>query len=380
MNIYIISGTFPELHCGVGDYTFCLCKELKKYNLALSVITTKSPHVKSLEGVRIIQLIESWNFLSLFSLLGFFRKNQADIVHIQYPTQSYKHKAMINIFPIFLKIFLPKIFLIVTIHDIKTAHIFNKLRAIPFLIFSDKIILTVIEEKEYLAKKFPFLQSKLEVIPVGSNIEPLKFSIEERKKIRQKLGVKEDETLLSNFGYILSKKELEDLLCSTKSLNEEGLKVKLIFISDFSPQTNKYHRQLKDLVSSLNLDSLIIWTGYCLQEEVSKYLQSSDICVQLYGDGVSFRRTSFLAALCHGLPIVTSIDKELPDGLNDTENILAVSQGDVKQLTDAIKKIITSEELRRKLCANAKELSRSFSYESIAKKHFMLYQNLLKNR
>jgi len=380
MNIYIISGTFPQMHCGVGDYTYYFCSELKKYNLTLNIITTKNPDVKPLAGIKIIQLIENWNFLSLFSLLSFFRKNQADIIHIQYPTQSYKNKAMINVFPVFLKIFLPKIHLVVTIHDITTAHIFNKLRAIPFFIFSDKVILTVVEEKEYLTRKMPFLRSKLEVISVGSNIKPVELSAEERNRIRQKLGVKEQETLISNFGYILPKKELAVLLYSLKILNEEGFRAKLIFISDFSPRTNKYHARLEDLADKLNIRNLVIWTGYCLEDEVSRYLFSSDVCVELYNDGVSFRRGSFLAVLSHGLPIVVNVQKKLPDGLKDGESVITVPVGDAKKLAEAIKKIMASEELKETLSSNAKKLSKSFSYEGIAKKHFDLYSLLLKSK
>jgi glycosyltransferase involved in cell wall biosynthesis len=99
--------------------------------------------------------------------------------------------------------------------------------------------------------------------------------------------------------------------------------------------------------------------------------------VQLYSDGVSYRRGSFLAALCHGLPIVTTGNKKLPDGLRDQENILIVPRKDVKQLAEGIKKIIVSQQLRAKLGVNAKELSKRFSYEDVAKKHFELYNTLL---
>ncbi|MDD4955626.1 MAG: glycosyltransferase family 4 protein [Candidatus Omnitrophica bacterium] len=380
MNIYIISGTFPEMHCGVGDFTYRFCSELKKYGLTLNIVTTKNPQIKPLEGVTVTQLIKSWNFSGLFTLLDFFKKNKADIIHIQYPTQSYKDKAMINVFPVFLKLFLPKIRLIVTMHDIATAHIFNKIRAIPFFMFCDKIVLTVSEEKEYLAKKMPFLRSKLEVIHISSNIKPVTMDSGEKKLIRQKLGVLEGETLISNFGYILPKKGLETLLYCLKILKEEGSLIKLIFISEFLPQENKYHASLKGLACSLNVSDLIIWTGYCPEEEASRYLLSSDICVELYDDGVSYRRGSFLAALCHGLPVIVNIKEKLPDGLKDSENILAVPVKDAKKLADAVKKLIASGELRARLGCFAKELSEIFSYENVAKEYFDLYNSVLQDR
>ncbi|MDD4182349.1 MAG: glycosyltransferase family 4 protein [Candidatus Omnitrophica bacterium] len=379
IKLAMISGTFPELHCGIGDYTYRLCAELKKHDAVVSVVTSQSPQIKSLEGVKLIQVLKNWDLLSLPTLLNFFRNNFTDIIHIQYPTQSYKDKAMINILPVFLKAFFPNTFLIVTIHDIKTAHIFNKIRAIPFLIFADKIILTVAEEKDYLVKRFPFLRDKLEIISIGSNINPVELSSEERGKIREKLGVKADEILLSHFGYILPKKELELLIYSVKHLHEKGQKIKLIFISDFCPKANKYHRRLESMSHKFNLEKLIIWTGYCRQEEVSKYLLSSDIGIQLYPDGVSYRRTSFLTAIGHGLPVITTVNTRLPEGLIDRGNILAVVPRDAGKLADAIEELILSKALRKDLSVKAKEFSGHFSYESIAEEHFSLYQSLIKS-
>lgn len=48
-------------------------------------------------------------------------------------------------------------------------------------------------------------------------------------------------------------------------------------------------------------------TGELDPHDVSRYLQACDLIVQPYPDGVTSRRTSIMAALCHGLPIVTTV-------------------------------------------------------------------------
>lgn len=378
MDVSIISGTFPQLKCGVGDYTYWLCSELKKYDVKLNVITSQNPQLVSLNGICITPLLERWSFCGLPVLLSFLKKNIADIVHLQYPTQSYKNKAMINIFPVFLKMMLPKTLFIVTLHDMATAHILNKLRILPFLFFADAIIVTACEEKEYLIKRFPFLEPKIKIIFIASSIKPHSVSTEEKEKIREEIGVGEEEILLSHFGYILPKKGLEVLLEALKRLKQDGYRAKLIFVSDFFPQKDSYHRRLKNLAKKLGLSDSIIWAGYCTEQQVSRYLSSADIGIQAYPDGVSFRRSSFLAALAHGLAIVTTIDKKLPQGLKDHENILAVPAKNTDKFVGAIKELIDSRQLRVRLAGNAKLFSQAFSWENVAKEHFELYKSLLK--
>lgn len=377
MNVTIISGTFPNLRCGVGDYTYWLCSGLVKHNIEINIITSQNKNVKTLKEAKVYPLIKKWNFPSTIYLIRSLKKISPDLVHIQYPTQSYKDKSMINFFPLFFKLIFLGTPLILTIHDIKTAHPLNKLRLIPFFIFADKLIVTTEEEKDYLIKRMPFLNSKLKTIPLGSNIRTHEITEDEKQRIRLNFGIKKDDILISHFGYILPKKNLETLLYTLRRLLDTGYRIKLMMISDFSPDKNEYHGRLKKTADKLNLNQDIIWTGYCDQEIVSHYLYSSDINVQIYADGVSYRRTSFLAALCHGLPTVTTVTGELPGGLKDHYNVLAIPPQNIEGLVGALKELIMSNDLRKKLADNTKNLAERFSWENIAKEHFELYCSLL---
>jgi glycosyltransferase involved in cell wall biosynthesis len=48
-------------------------------------------------------------------------------------------------------------------------------------------------------------------------------------------------------------------------------------------------------------------TGTLSLSEISAHLAACDVLIQPYPDGVSTRRTSFMAGLCHGKPIVTNV-------------------------------------------------------------------------
>ena len=377
MKICMVSGTFPNMRCGVGDYTYWLSLELKRLGIELDIITSHDSRVIKDENFDVAPIIKKWNFSNIPLLLRSIKAKKPDLVHLQYPTQAYKDRVAINIFPIIFTLAVSRIPLIVTIHDVKTANLLNKLRMITFLLCARKIILTAEEERRYLLKIFPNLSSKLEVIHIGANIKTFPFSQAERGRIRSGLGVKEEEILITHFGYILKKKRLEMIFYALRRLLDEGYKIRLAMISAFDPERNSYHARLKGITDRLNLEREIIWTGYCDQEKVSEYLSSSDISLQVYQDGVSFRRGSFMTPLAHGLPIVTTRVEGLPDGLKDHHNIIAVPVGDIKGLADGMKELIASAELRKRIGENAKIFSQRFSWRDIAQRHVELYTRLI---
>lgn len=377
MKVCMLSGTFPNMRCGVGDYTYRLCADLKKLGIEPDIITSKDPRVIKDSGLSVIGAIEKWDFLALRVLLELIKAKDPNLLHLQYPTQAYKDKLMINIFPVAFKRRNPGIPLVVTLHDVKTAHSLNKLRLFTFFFCAEKIILTAEEERQYLLARLPFLNRKLEVINVASSIEVSLPSQDERSHIRNRLGLKEGEILICHFGYLLKKKRIETVLYALRQLLGEGLKVKVVFISEFEPQRNRYHAYLKKTADNLNLNEAIVWAGYCGEKEISGYLGVSDIAVEMYHDGVSLRRTSFITAVSYGLPVVTTRLKGLPDGLREHYNVLTAAVGDAKGLAAAIKELIGSAPLRQDMGRNAKVFAARFSWQAIALKHAKIYAELL---
>lgn len=57
---------------------------------------------------------------------------------------------------------------------------------------------------------------------------------------------------------------------------------------------------------SPGLKGRIVTTGPLTSSEISTHLQSCDMIVQLYPDGLTTRRTSLMASLAHGIPVVSN--------------------------------------------------------------------------
>jgi glycosyltransferase involved in cell wall biosynthesis len=146
---------------------------------------------------------------------------------------------------------------------------------------------------------------------------------------------------------------------------------------DSDPTNTAYLERVKALSVELDLSHLVLWTGYAPAEQVSASFRAADICILPYRDGVSYRRGSFMAALAHGLPIISTQPRVPHPALSDRENILLVPPDDCTAVVDAVEKLMTAPALRAQLARGALELSRSFTWERIAAQTAQVYSGLV---
>ena len=123
-------------------------------------------------------------------------------------------------------------------------------------------------------------------------------------------GVGPNDLLLCYFGFLNDSKGGEELMLATARLAEAGLPVHLLMIGgqlgSSDPTNAAYLQRVQALITAQNIADRVHWTGFTGEAEVSANLLASDIAVLPYRDGVSFRRGSLMAALAHGLPVVST--------------------------------------------------------------------------
>ena len=96
-----------------------------------------------------------------------------------------------------------------------------------------------------------------------------------------------------------------------------------------------------------------------------------------YADGVSFRRGSLMAALAHGVPIVTTVPRvDLPE-LRPEENVVLAPPEQPLELADAVMRVADHEGLRARLGEGARRLSQNFEWDKIARDTLAVYELLL---
>jgi|SRR5581483_841263 glycosyltransferase involved in cell wall biosynthesis len=426
MRILFLTGEFPPLQGGVGDCTNEIARALAQRGVEVSVLTSDPSSVISnqssvsnlqspVSNLHIFRTIQKWNWSALAQIRKTISEIRPDIAHIQYQTGAFGMHPMINFLPRFLS---PSLFRrggrgvrsVVTFHDLLPAYLFPKAGPLrDWVTFqlarsADAVIAT--NEQDY--QTLGALNLKLlTLIPIGSNIAPTApppdFS---RANLRARLDVRDDETLLVYFGFLNASKGAETLIHALRDLPN----AKLLFLggqTGASDPTNvAYAEHVKEIIRDWRLENRVLWTDYLPAEQVSAHFYAADVCVLPYRDGASFRRGSFMAALAHGMPIITTNAesgtrkvesrerkaesqkwKAKSDGengasalpmLRDGENVLLVPPDDPAAIVAAVTRLQNAPDLQHRLGANARRTARAFSWDKIADEHIALYEKMLR--
>lgn len=382
IRVCFISGAYPLCCDGIGDYTAKLISSLSRENLEISLITSNEEpireYIKQNNLPRIFPIIKRWNIFALIAMLKFIAKEKFDIIHLQFPSSRYKRTFSLCFFPFLLRLFLKKK-AIVTLHEFSISYPISKFRQILLSLGSSKVIVTDNDDVKHLAGKIIAGKRKICFIPIGSNIDVYECDLREKESFFKKTGLNEQARTIAFFGFIHQNKGIEYLLQAISKVKNDGISVQLLVMSQLNFVSNAYHNKIKQLIESLALDKSIFITGYMASQEVSKFLSFSDICVLPFTDGVTLRRGTLMAALCHGKAIISTRSNYIPSQLVDKENICLISVNNVKELEEAIKLLCIDNELRKKIAEKSEKLSKDFSWDKIAKIHKELYQKTAGN-
>lgn len=397
MRVLFITGEFPPMQGGVGDYTREIALALKDLDCQAQVVT--SVQAGPVSGLVVHATIKRWDWGCWSRILELVHQQQPDVIHIQYQAAAYAMHPAINLLPWRLRRLgsgRPRI--VVTFHDLKVPYLFPKAGRLRQWVVgelarrSDAAIATNLEDLENLSRELP-TQSAL--IPIGSNISPQLPIGYDRDAWRARWGVGPDNLLLCFFGFINARKGVDTLLHALHHLASQAhgpltdglapiVEPVLLMIggrTGTSDPTNvAYLAHIRALVSELGLDSRVHWTGYIPAEEVSASFLAADLCVLPFRDGASFLHGTFHAALAHGVPIVTTQPRvDLPE-LAQGENVLLVAPEDPRALAEAIVRLASEPKLRETLARGAKALSAQFQWDKIAADTLDLYRTLVSTK
>jgi glycosyltransferase involved in cell wall biosynthesis len=110
-------------------------------------------------------------------------------------------------------------------------------------------------------------------------------------------------------------------------------------------------------------------------------LLACDAIALPFSDGASFRRGSLLAALAHGVPLVTTGAGAIiaSDGraLRDGHEVSLVPPGDTAALAAALQQLIVDRAAAERIGAAGRAFSRAFDWDTIAAQHVERYRGLV---
>jgi glycosyltransferase involved in cell wall biosynthesis len=401
--ICLVSGEYPPAQGGVGDYTACLAAELARQGHDVLIATSRRIPPSAGGGIVVYPLIERWNATALPVLQRFLLHVRPDVVHIQYQPAAYGMEWAICLLPTLLRRldWRPRAraagsplgrslagvrpLIAVTCHDLRVPWLFPKagpLRTLPPWLMrrSCDVVITVAAEDLALLRRRGEAGHAVH-IPIGSNIAVAPPPGYRRETWRAAHGVAADEQLIGFFGFANASKGLDTLWRALERLHAAGRPVRLVLIGgtagDSDATNTAQVRALEHWRSTSAAGRRAIVTGFLPAAEVSAWLLACDICAFPFHDGASLRRGSLLAALAHGVPVVTTFPPVAHAGLQAGQHVLCVPPGDPDALAGALAQLLDDPELRRRLAQAGCALAAHYRWTTIAGRHLQLYQDLL---
>lgn len=146
---------------------------------------------------------------------------------------------------------------------------------------------------EDMAPHNRLLREKGFTLASPSSIEPVPVSADHKRAWRAEKGLDPETKILAWFGTVSVSKQLEWVLDAWETANRVGVHTSFCVIG--GTPTLPIPGQLRSRYRAL---------GHMPAEEVSLALSAADLVGLPFVDGVAERRTTMMAALAHGLPVV----------------------------------------------------------------------------
>jgi glycosyltransferase involved in cell wall biosynthesis len=385
MHILLISGEYPPMQGGVGDYSREMARALAAQGHRVSVLThavLSDTKPGQEEPWHMCPGVPDWRWGCWSRILALAHDIQPDIVNIQYQAAIYDMRVpAINLLPWRWRLEKDRPPIVVTYHDLKPPYLFPKAgplrhRAVRVLArYSTAAIVTNAEDFS-AAGQWPFIAPPpahrpptLHEIPIGSNIAVSLPPSYRRDSWRARLGYRSQDIVWAYFGFLNESKGGETLIRAL-ALSDPPAQLLMIGgrVGSSDPTNKAYADRVEALMADLGVADRVRWTGYVPTEHVSAALLSADVVILPYRDGISFRRGSLHAALAHGCPIISTAPRTPLAELSQGENILLVPPEMPEAIGQAAQRLHRDPELRKRIGQGASILAEQFTWVRIAER------------
>ena len=427
MRVILLSAEYPPREGGVGDYTrrlaLALCGEGQEVSILTSAGTSGAPG----DPLQVYPRVANWGWGCLPAISRHLHECRPAVLHLQYQTGAYGMHPAIHFLPEVLRCLPAPLRLVVTMHDLRLPYLFPKAGRLRHLLVAhllrqaDAVVVTngadllrlggeltptpvpsssrgrgVRPARDLLHPLPPgALRRPPSLIPLGSGLPP-DLPGYDRAAVRARVGVGPEEALLGHFGLLHPSKGADLLVEALGRLRPAGRTstgsvqrpARLLLVGggvgETDPGNVSFREELRALIGRLGVGEAVLRTGVCSDVEAAGYLRACDLVVLPYRDGASFRRSSLVAALSLGCPVVTTapLDPEevsLGAGqaaLQDGANVFLVPRGDATALAAAIAGLLEDSSRRKGLGEGAGRLGEAFRWEGIARQTLSLYADL----
>jgi polysaccharide biosynthesis protein PslF len=408
MRVLFITGEYPAMQGGVGDYTRRLSQALGALGVDVHVLThvdagddyLRAPAAAYEPTVYPVLRATGWELWR--RTLDMERRLRPSVVHIEYQSAAYALHPAVNYLPWRFRALRDRPRILATFHDLRFPYLFPKAGPLRWQAVmalargSDANVITNPSDWNRLAKADAAL--RLFPIPIGSNIRREPPADFDRDRQRACWGAGPGDWLVAYFGFLNANKGGETLVRTLAELVQAGHPARLLMVGgqvgSSDPTNLAYLEYVEGLTRELAVADRVQWTGFTGAADVSANLLAADCAVLPYREGASIRHGSLMATLAHGLPIVTTeartveslavrveegVVQEIFPTLRDGESARLVPPEDPARMAAAVVEVMSAPALRARLASAALELSHQFDWETIAQRHLEAYRVLTRS-
>lgn len=191
---------------------------------------------------------------------------------------------------------------------------------------------------------------------------------EERKALREKLGLSEEDFVILYVGRIMQIKGVLELMRAVIDLEDKHIKLMIMGSANSGKRAfSAYERKVRRLAAQ-NKDR-IIFTGYVDNSEVYKYAATADVqCLPTLVEEAA--PLVILEAMAEGLPLIVTKSGGVTEYIDDSTALIIEKENVTENLKRAIRYMKENPEVRRQMSENGKIQSRKYD-EQVYYKDFV---------
>jgi glycosyltransferase involved in cell wall biosynthesis len=239
--------------------------------------------------------------------------------------------------------------------------------------WSDRIITISDRQRDEIGRTFRIASlDKISVIPLGLELDELLAASSPDRSLREALGWTSNEFVVGYVGRLVAIKDVPTLLTGFTHLLERCPRARLVIVGD-----GVLRQSLERTARDLRIESSVHFAGW--QRDLRSVYGAMDVvALTSRNEGTP---VALIEALAAGIPVVATAVGGVPDVVRDNQTGLLVSPGEPMSLANALYRVASDDELRRRLGANGREdMARRFRSERLVADIAAEYSELLNER
>ncbi|HEY2247313.1 MAG TPA: glycosyltransferase [Bradyrhizobium sp.] len=285
----LILGAGPQMQCGVGQFTIRLAATLEKQEPGSTAALTLSQTQGSLAGI--------WRAVG-----------SARNIVCNFPIVAWKRVILSPLFALLFARLRGRRVILVQ-HEWGSLHWLRRITYLPAVLLANRIVMFSALLRKELADDplVGWTARKCTLAPLPPNIEAPAGIADSTLRQRLAEARTQGRLVIGHFGSIYPAKQPNALLNICATLKARGLKPLVVYIGSFIRAMDNVEADFYARARELGVADDVIVTGYVASDhEVFGLFSELDVFCYPLDEGITARRSSILAGVQSGKPLVVT--------------------------------------------------------------------------